>query len=279
VPDSRISLASADSALRTLALLIAYDGRPFQGWQVQPHGPTVQGKLEEAVRVATRVSATVYGSGRTDAGVHAEGQVAHVRLPGTLDLNKLRGNLNGLAGPDIGVRALTWMRDGFHARHSAMGKTYRYRVFNHAYPPVLDRRCWWVRQPLDVPAMRRAAGHLVGEHDFSAFRAKECEALSPVRTVRTVTIGTGTMGTEPGADAMLALEFHATAFLQHMVRILTGTLVAVGQGKLSPDDVAAILASRDRERAAATAPPDGLHLARVHYDLTEFPELAAFAAT
>jgi len=256
---------------RNLALLIAYDGGPFQGWQVQPHGPTIQAKLEDALRTAIRVAVPVYGSGRTDAGVHAEGQVAHAWLPEELDLRKLRGNLNGLAGPHIAVKALAWVGSGFHARHSALGKTYRYRIFNRPYPPVLGRRCWWVRQPLDIPAMRRAAAPLIGEHDFSAFRAKECEARHPVRTLRTVAIA---RVDQP--DATLTLDFHATAFLQHMARILTGTLVAVGLGKLAPEEVAAILANRERERAAATAPPEGLHLMRVHYDLAQFPELEAF---
>jgi tRNA pseudouridine38-40 synthase len=257
--------------LRNLALLIAYDGAPFQGWQVQPHGPTVQGKLEEALRIATRVAAPVQGSGRTDAGVHAEAQVANARVPAGLDLRRLQGNLNGLAGPHIAVRALAWVPEAFHARRSAIGKTYRYRIHNRPYPPALDRRRWWVRQPLDVPAMRRAAAALVGEHDFSAFRAQECEAATPVRTLRTVTLSA-----PDGGDGALDVEFHATAFLQHMVRILTGTLVAVGLGKLPPEAVAGILASRRRDRAAATAPADGLHLVRVHYDLARFPELAAF---
>jgi tRNA pseudouridine38-40 synthase len=159
----------------------------------------------------------------------------------------------------------------FHARRFAIGKTYRYRLFNRSYPNVLDRRCWPVRQPLDLPAMRRAAEFLIGEHDFSAFRAKDCEAVTTVRILRTVTISE-----DEGSEGIVSLEFHATAFLQHMVRILTGTLVAVGSGKLRPEDVGVILAGRKRELAATTAPPDGLHLIRVHYDLTRFPELSAF---
>jgi tRNA pseudouridine38-40 synthase len=271
-PDrGRTTEGQSGADFRTLALLIAYDGQPFQGWQVQPHGPSVQAKLEEAVRIATRIPVQVYGSGRTDAGVHAEGQVAHVLLPGDLDLHKLRGNLNGLAAPHIAVKALAWAPSGFHARHSAIGKTYRYRLFNRPYPSVLGRPCWWVRQELDVPAMRAATQALLGEHDFSAFRAKDCEALHAVRTMRTVEV----LDIED-ADATLALEFYATAFLKQMVRILTGTLVAVGLGKLRPEDMAGILGSRDRERAAATAPPEGLHLMRVHYDLEKFPELKTF---
>jgi len=263
--------SSGGESLRNVALLLAYDGSPFQGWQAQPHGPTVQGKLEEAVLIATRVAAPVQGSGRTDAGVHAQGQVANVRLPAGLDLHKFQGNLNGLAGPSISIRAVAWVPEDFHARRSAIGKTYRYRIHNRPYPSVLDRRCWWIRQPLDVPSMRRAAAALIGEHDFSAFRAKECEAATPVRTLRTVTIST-----PEGDDGSLHLEFHATAFLQHMVRILTGTLVAVGLGQMTPGSIAEILASRTRERAAATAPAGGLHLIRVHYDLAKFPELAVF---
>jgi tRNA pseudouridine38-40 synthase len=257
--------------LGNLALLVAYDGSAFVGWQIQPHGKTVQGTLQEAIRIATRVTSTVHGSGRTDAGVHAERQVAHAWVPDGLDLHKLRGNLNGLAGPHISIRALTWAQPEFHARRFAIGKTYRYRIFNRAYPNVLDRRCWWVKHPLNLPAMRKAAEYLIGEHDFSAFRAKDCEAVTTVRTMRTITIAE-----EEQSEGMLAVEFHATAFLQHMVRILTGTLVAVGSGKLAPEAVGAILASHSREEAAATAPPEGLHLVRVHYDLTRFPELSAF---
>jgi len=266
--------ARLDAGLRNLALCIAYDGGPFMGWQVQPHGPTVQGRLEEALRVLTRRPTTLYGSGRTDAGVHAYNQVANAWLPAGQDLGKLRAGLNGLAGPDISVKALAWADPEFHARHSAQGKCYRYLVFNRPYPPLFERtRCWWVRPPLDVEAMRAAAARLLGEHDFSAFRAKDCAAASPVRRMRAITLSLA----GPPEEA-LRVDLEASGFLQHMARIVVGTLVAVGLGKLTADDVAAILAGRRREGAAATAPPQGLHLLRVDYDQKRFPELRALLA-
>jgi tRNA pseudouridine38-40 synthase len=260
--------------LRNLALVIAYDGGPFQGWQIQAHGETVQGRLEQALHTALRRSVTLYGSGRTDAGVHALAQVANAWVPAETDLHKLQGSLNGLAGPDIAVTALGWIAPEFHARHSAIGKCYRYRIHNGAAPPVLSRRhCWWVRRPLDVAAMRAAAEPLLGTHDFSSFRAKECAAVSPVRELRAIRIAEGAE-----REAALGIEYDASGFLQHMARILTGTLVAVGLGERPPAGMAAILAARRRAAAAATAPGQGLHLVRVDYDLERFPELHALCA-
>jgi tRNA pseudouridine38-40 synthase len=257
-----------------VAFVVSYSGTPFQGWQTQPHAETVQGRLERAFEVAMRNPVTVYGSGRTDTGVHALAQVANAWVPGGTDLHKLRGSLNGLAGPDIVVRALGWVAPDFHARHSALGKCYRYWIHNRSYPPLFTRgRAWWMRRPLDLEAMRAAAERLIGIHDFSAFRAKECAAASAVRDLRRVSL------LETGeAEGALRIEYEASGFLQHMARILTGTLVAVGLGDLSPRDIAEILASRRRECAAATAPGHGLHLVRVEYDLARFPELAPLLA-
>ncbi len=258
--------------LQNYAMRLAYDGSSFQGWQVQPHGPSIQGRLEEALRILARRPVKVYGSGRTDAGVHALGQVANFRLPPGQDLRKLRASLNGLAGPFISVQAVVPIAADFHARHSARGKRYRYQLYNRPYPPLFAPQCtWWLRQPLDVAAMRAAAAPLLGEHDFSAFRARACEALHPVRTLRRLDV-------LPAAapDCTLAIELEANGFLQHMARILTGTLVEVGLGRLAPEEVPRILASRQRERAPATAPPGGLHLLHVEYDLERFPELRAF---
>lgn len=261
--------ALQDEGLRNAALVIAYDGSPFQGWQIQPHAPTVQGRLEEALRIAVRRHVDLFGSGRTDTGVHALAQVANAWVPADTDLRKLQGSLNGLAGPEIGVAAIGWTAPEFHARHSAVGKCYRYRIHNRPTPPVLARRqCWWVRRPLDLDAMHAAARRLLGTHDFSSFRAKDCAAITPVREMRAIRIA---LGAEP--EAALSIEFEASGFLQHMARILTGTLVAVGSGELTPDEVAAILAARRRERAAMTAPGQGLHLLRVDYDAARFPEL------
>jgi tRNA pseudouridine38-40 synthase len=255
--------------LRNVAMRVAYDGTRFQGWQIQNHAETVQGRLQDAMRIATRGPVTVYGSGRTDSGVHALGQVANAWVPQETDLHKLQGSLNALAGPDIGVLAIAWVPPDFHARHSAIGKCYRYRIHNLPAPPVLARRhCWWVRRPLDLAAMRAAAQGLLGTHDFSSFRAKDCAAATPVREMRAIRIAAG-----PEPEGALQLEYEASGFLQHMVRILTGTLVAVGHGELTPRDVAAILAARRREAAAMTAPGLGLHLVRVDYDGQRFPNL------
>jgi tRNA pseudouridine38-40 synthase len=252
---------------------LAYDGSAFQGWQAQPHGPSVQGALEDALRTITRQPVKVYGSGRTDAGVHALGQVANFRLPPGRDLRRLRNQLNGLLKPHVSVMAIVPVAADFHARHKARGKVYRYRLHNRPYPPVFGlQRTWWLKLPLDVEAMRAAAARLLGEHDFSAFRARHCEAPNPVRTLHRLDV---TPCDEP--DCSLALELEASGFLQHMARILAGTLVEVGLGRLTPDAVAAVLASRRREQAAATAPPGGLHLLRVHYDLEAYPELRALA--
>jgi tRNA pseudouridine38-40 synthase len=258
--------------LQNLAVLLAYDGSAYQGWQVQPHAASIQGRMEEALRTITRRSVKVYGSGRTDAGVHALGQVANFHLPPGRDLHKLRASLNGLLGAAIVVKAIVPVAEGFHARHSARGKHYRYQLFNRPYPPVFGRqRAWLIKQPLDAAAMREAAAHLPGEHDFSAFRARHCEAASPVRTLHRLEV-------RPceAPDCTLAIELEASGFLQHMARILTGTLVEVGLGRLAPAAVAEILASRQRGQAPATAPPGGLHLVRVCYDLQAFPELRAF---
>lgn len=252
-------------------MAVAYEGSGFQGWQVQPHGPTVQGKLEEVLRIVCGRAIKVYGSGRTDTGVHALCQVANFFAPEGRDLQKLRASLNGLAAPAISVMGLVPVSTEFHARHSAIGKTYRYHVFNRPYPPVFARdRCWWLRTPLDVAAMAEAAQALVGSHDYSAFRSNECAAASPMRTIHRLEVS------ECGrSDGTIRIEIEASGFLQHMVRIITGTLTAVGQGRIAPRDMPEILAGKERERAGDTAPGRGLYLVRVNYDLDAFPELRA----
>lgn len=257
---------------RKLAMLVAYDGSPFQGWQIQPHGPTVQSKLEDALGVIFRQPVKVYGSGRTDTGVHALGQVAHFLAPAQQDLRKLQFSLNSLAAPSISVKALVPVSDDFHARHDATGKTYRYHIFNRPYPPVFGRqRCWWFRNPLNVPAMAEAAQALVGKHDFSAFRAISCAAKSPIRDIRSLRISEG-----EHSGSTVRIEIEASGFLQHMARIIAGTLTAVGLGRVAPGAMAGILAGREREAAEQTAPGRGLHLLRVEYDLEAYPQLGSF---
>jgi tRNA pseudouridine38-40 synthase len=201
--------------------------------------------------------------------VHALNQVAHCDIPEGIDLDRLRASLNALAAPTIAVQDIVPVPAEFHARHSAIAKVYRYQIQNRPYPAVLAReRCWWIRLALDVPAMREAAVALTGRHDFSAFRSSQCAAPSPVRELRRIGLTEGDW-----TDGTLRIELEANGFLQHMARIVAGNLVAVGLGKLAPQDLAAILASRDRTRAAMTAPAKGLHLVRVMYDLEAFPQL------
>lgn len=263
-------LAASAPPLQNVAITLSYDGNAFHGWQLQPNGPTVQGKLEQALAILTGRETRVHGSGRTDSGVHAFNQVANFSAPAGLDLHRLRAGLNGLGAPAIAVKGVAPVPQSFHARYSATGKTYRYHVFNRPYPPVFGRRrCWWVRPALQIGAMREAASALVGRHDFSAFRAKACGAKSPVRTIEQLTIEEGDW-----PEATLRIRIEATGFLQHMARIVAGTLVGVGRGMLKPEQVAAILAGGRREDAGQTAPGWGLYLLEVRYDLEVFPELA-----
>jgi tRNA pseudouridine38-40 synthase len=263
------SPAAEAAPLRRVALRVAYDGSAFHGWQVQDHCGSVEEALERAVSTAVRIPVRVYGSGRTDAGVHALDQVAHCDIPAAADLDRLRASLNALAGPAISVKDIRPVSSRFHARHSATGKVYRYHIHNRPFPAVFARdRCWWIREPLNLAAMRGSAQALIGTHDFSAFRSSQCASPSAVRTLSRIELAEGEW-----TDGTLRIELEADGFLQHMARIIVGTLVASGLGKLSPRDVPGILAGRDRARAAVTAPGKGLHLVRVHYDLHAFPEL------
>lgn len=263
---------SAGTERQNLAMLLAYDGNLFQGWQVQPHGPSVQAKLEEALAVIFREPVKVHGSGRTDTGVHALGQVANFFAPDNRGLRKLQTSLNALCAPAISVKEIAPVSSDFNARHSAAGKTYRYHIFNRAYPPVFGRqRCWWVRTPLDVPAMAEAARALTGQHDFSAFRAVGCTAKSAVREMRRLEVSEN-----ENRDSTIRIEIEASGFLQHMARIIAGTLIAVGRGRIAARDMGGILAGRDREAADITAPGKGLYLVRVAYDLERYPELRIF---
>lgn len=266
--------APPGAGLHNVALRLAYDGSAFAGWQIQTNAPSIQGAIEDALRTLLRRPTSVYGSGRTDAGVHAYAQVANLRVPAGTDLRRLQAGLNALLAPHVAVQALVPVPDDFHARHSAVGKVYRYHIQNRPYPSVFGRgRCWWLKRPLDPAAMQAAARHLEGEHDFSAFRARDCAAPSPVRTLHAVAVTPGDW-----VDGTLRIVLEGSGFLQHMARIIVGTLVAVGQGKLTPDDVPRILAAREREAAHATAPAHGLHLLHVRYDLARYPALAALDA-
>ncbi|HZP42692.1 MAG TPA: tRNA pseudouridine(38-40) synthase TruA [Candidatus Binatia bacterium] len=244
-----------------LRLTVEYEGTAYQGWQLQPGDATVQAVLERALATALREPVRVRGAGRTDAGVHACGQVAAVRvthLPA--DLDRLRKSLNALTPDDVAVREIAIVGDDFDPRRHARSRVYEYRILNTPAPsPFWRRFAWHLPQPLDHAAMATAAGALEGEHDFAAFRGADPE---PVRsTVRRVLESR----LEADGRGLLTYRIEATAFLKHMVRNVVGTLVEVGRGERAPDAMAALIAGRDRTRAGATAPPHGLVLVAVRY--------------
>jgi tRNA pseudouridine38-40 synthase len=240
-------------------LLIEYDGTPFVGWQIQAGGTSVQGALTDAIAAFTGERATVQGAGRTDAGVHALGQVAHVDLARERDTDTVRDALNAHLRPHpIAVLAAQQVPDEFDARFSARRRHYLYRIVNRRADLALDRtRAWRVPRPLDDAAMHGAAQRLVGRHDFTTFRAAECQAKSPVKTLDRLDV-------ERHGDEV-RVTAAARSFLHHQVRSMVGSLVLVGDGKWSGDDLAAALAARDRTRCGQVAPPEGLYLVRVDY--------------
>jgi tRNA pseudouridine38-40 synthase len=242
-----------------VTLVLEYDGTRYVGWQVQPNGPSVQAEVERALATLHHAPRRVTAAGRTDAGVHARGQVVSFAEPEPLPLRAYVQGMNALLPPDVAVRSARLEREGFDARRSARGKRYRYVIENGPTRAPLSRRHAWQHfQPLDVAAMRAAAAHLVGRHDFAAFQASDCASRHAVREVRRLDV----LG-ERGGRIEVVVE--ATAFVKHMIRNIVGTLVEVGQGKRSPASVPELLATRDRTRAGPTAPPQGLCLDEVFY--------------
>ena len=241
-------------------LTIEYDGAGFVGWQRQAAGMSIQEALETAFERFCGESLTVHGAGRTDAGVHALAQVAHVDLAREADPETIRGAVNHHLRPyAISILIAEPAAADFDARRWAVGRVYRYRILNRRAPPALERgRVWHVAPPLDIAAMEEGAGHLVGHHDFTTFRDSLCQAKSPVKTLDALEVSR--------ADDEIQVEARARSFLHHQVRNMVGTLKLVGLGQWRPEDVARSLAAKDRRAGGPTAPAEGLTLVEVLYE-------------
>jgi len=246
---------------RTFKLTLQYDGTDYVGWQRQTNGVSIQGLLEDAVRPIEGVQVNVFGAGRTDAGVHALGQVASLSLCVAIDAASLGRALNAVLPPDVRVVAADEVAQDFHARFSAIGKTYEYRIVNgQTVSPFVRRFVWHVIPRLDLDAMRDASAALVGRHDFAAFQGVRTAVRSTERTIRRLQWREG-----EGNDVPLVMQIDGNGFLRHMVRIIAGTIVEIGLKRWPAVQIHEILASRDRTRAGSTAPAAGLFLARVLY--------------
>lgn len=244
--------------MRNIKLLLEYEGTAYVGWQRQAQPNSIQQALEEAIARITGAHVSITGASRTDAGVHARGQVANFMTSSSLSIEKLRDALNAVLPPDIGVLEAAEAAEDFNARFAAKSKAYEYTIWNRPTRPVLSRLfCWHVHKPLGVEKMSAAARLLLGTHDFACFASANTDRVTSVRTM-----------TEAGVsekEGIITVSLEGNGFLYNMVRAVTGTLVEVGRGKLSIEGFGEILASRDRARAGRTAPARGLCLVRVEY--------------
>lgn len=248
----------ADSE-KNIKLTIEYDGTRYHGWQIQPNGQSIQQEIETAVETMTRRKVKLLGSGRTDAGVHALGQVANFVCETGITPGEFHKGLNSLLPDDIVIRNVEEASPQFHARFDAVSKRYRYHIRNHPVPSAIQRfHTWWIRSSLDLSAMETGMTHLVGEHDFKAFEGAGSPRSSTVRRI----IGIDLIQRD---DSVVTIDIHATGFLRYMARNIVGTLVDVGLHNLSPDSVKSIRHSRNRAKASATAPAKGLFLMEVFY--------------
>jgi tRNA pseudouridine38-40 synthase len=240
-------------------LTVEYDGGPYVGFQAQANGPSIQGELERAILAFSGETIRIHGAGRTDTGVHATGQVVHLDLDKAWRAEVVMNAINAHLFPaPIAVLAAEAVGDDFHARFSANGRRYLYRILARPGPPALDQgRVWHIKTALDAEAMLDAAARLIGVHDFTTFRDAACQAKSPVKTLDAATVDR--LGEE------LRVTFAARSFLHRQVRSMVGSLVEVGRGRWSADDLAAALEARDRARCGPVAPPQGLYLTEVIY--------------
>lgn len=244
---------------RQIRLIVEYDGTSLCGWQRQRGQPTVQQHLEESLAEMFQHEIRLTGASRTDAGVHARGQVACFHTERTIPVHGIRRGLNSMLPPMIAIVDAAEVPDDFHPRFSASGKHYRYTVWTRRErSPMLRDRSWHHPEPLDLQPMREAAAGLVGEHDFAAFRASGCSARTTVRRIESIDLAR--------TGDVVTLDIRGNAFLRNMVRIVTGTLAEVGSGRRPLAQVAEILAGKDRTKAGFTAPPQGLELVEVRYD-------------
>jgi tRNA pseudouridine38-40 synthase len=242
----------------TFKLTLEYDGTGYAGWQRQPHQPTIQEAVERAILQVSQSAVFVIAAGRTDAGVHALGQVASFRTDRTWAPTDWTRALNAVLPEDISVRSTELMSDGFHAQHAARGKLYEYRILNRSERPTIERRyVWHVYRPLDDAAMQQAASTLIGSHDFSSFEGALTDNKDPICNLQQLSLAR--------QGDRLVIQAYADRFLKQMVRAMVGTLVEVGHAKRPPDSLADILAAKDRTTAGRTAPPQGLFLVRVDY--------------
>lgn len=250
---------SQTCSMRNIRLLIEYEGTRYSGWQFQKEVPTIQGAVAEAVKRLIGQDAELFGASRTDAGVHAFGQVASFKTASMISLSGMVHGLNFMLPEDISIRDAVEAPLDFDPRRDAKGKTYVYRILNRSAPSSIMRNfSWHVFKPLDIDLMRRGAVHLIGEKDFSSLMAAGSDATHSIREVTAVNI-------EDRGDGLIEIEVKGTAFLRHMVRIVAGTLAEVGKGRLRPDDVAEVIEARDRTAAPMTAPSRGLFLMKVDY--------------
>jgi tRNA pseudouridine38-40 synthase len=244
--------------MRNIKLTIEYDGTNYVGWQYQPNGVSVQQVMEEALATILKESVRINSSGRTDSGVHARGMVASFRTDKLIPLKAFSDGLNSILPPDIAVREAAEMSPDFHPRIDALGKHYRYTILNSSRRSPLKRfMSWQVRGKLDMEAMRKAASHFVGEKDFAAFRAAKCSANTTVRRIDSIEIYS--------KNDFIIFDVRGNGFLRNMVRIIVGTLVEVGRGTMSTDDMPALFEGCGREKSGVTAPPQGLCLMEVFY--------------
>lgn len=244
---------------KNIKLILSYDGTRYHGWQRQKNAVTLQEVIETKIGMMTGASVRLMASGRTDAGVHALNQVCNFVTRSSIPPDSLRNGLNSLLPNDIFIKQATYVSPHFHARYSARGKTYEYRILNRKSPDIFRRHyVWHIPRPLDIPAMTACLHHLIGSHDFSSFRSSGSGNTDPVRTILTARLN-------DHGEQGICMVIEADGFLRHMVRNIVGTLVDAGLGKMRADQFKEILLSKDRRLAGVKAPPQGLFLVDVTY--------------